>query len=416
MFLWLILCFVVGMKILHTPNLMVIVLALSVLKPMDSLAATVLTSEPYFGLDQKKCLVNRPSGQMAEYDSGYIASEDCSWIYLLPPKKVSLETRLGFYTKDLAFDCEHYNQFQEHLKSTNPSDPSYQILFKNFQSFKKIALEKYKDQNVVSMQVEIILNLNRLKKAYELANPDLRAVFLGSALDNGYLDFFISSNEASDAENDRILLQNSRTKLIVRNAAATTIFFDIDQTCQLISKKDQKGMISGTYSFSYPVQVKGLSRYDYDADQIKKTVQNFFEKHPSGSFKTVDLVNAIRSNGSGLSAVLSEGAYPGYFGFQKFEFIQVLNAFAYTQVFNALEKQNVLALNANYVDVTNRKVTKECQYFTHYCYDKTWQILKKEVDWNQFQRDLSDTLVRYQSNGSQYQTLYFTSNSLMVEE
>jgi hypothetical protein len=415
-FLWLILCFVVGMKILHTPNLMVIVLALSVLKPMDSLAATVLTSEPYFGLDQKKCLVNRPSGQMAEYDSGYIASEDCSWIYLLPPKKVSLETRLGFYTIDLAFDCEHYNQFQEHLKSTNPSDPSYQILFKNFQSFKKIALEKYKDQNVVSMQVEIILNLNRLKKAYELANPDLRAVFLGSALDNGYLDFFISSNEASDAENDRILLQNSRTKLIVRNAAATTIFFDIDQTCQLISKKDQKGMISGTYSFSYPVQVKGLSRYDYDAEGIKKTVQSFFENHKANTFKTTDLVNAIRSTGNGLSAVLSEGAYPGYSGFQKLAFIQVLNAFGYTQVFSALEKQSAIGITANYVDVSSTNEAKECKYFTHFCKDKSWQVFKKEVDWDQFQKDLSDSLSRYSSSGSQYQTLYFNSNSSMIED
>jgi hypothetical protein len=403
-----------------------------------SIAATQL---PYFGPDQKKCNVMQPEGELSRIDSGYVTSEDCSFVYVLPPSKGVIETLPATFTDDMSLDCHELSKISELIRKTDALDPNldrYRMMYDlKFDTY--TAKHKGDFSNVVASAG---MEWNELIAAYKNANKNSFSEFRPMPIKFGVLSisknvldnlenrknhFFVevssykapdrsvmNSTQAVDA--DFSYLSTSGSDFLMGQSVAMNIKFDFLLTCSILLNNQNPKVFNGTYTYVYPVQSKGLRRYKYDAEKIKETVKTFIELTNQNSFKVEDLVARLKSDSQIMSVELNEGAFPDTSDLEKVEFKNDLTTIGYTQIFNALAKQSAISLNTSTVEVADRHEERKCKLFGFIgCHTNVTYTYRKVVNWDQFKNDLIENLKIPEVLGSQYQTNYFTSTSSIIE-
>ncbi len=398
------------------------------------------TQLPYFGPDQKKCNIKQPEDEFAEIDSGFVTSEDCSFIYVLPPSSGYVDTTKPIISQDMRTDCRELDEYVQEMGKFKKTDPEYKELRDTYDVKKEQYASQYNNEYSIVV-ADVGMKWNQLVRAYQKANRDSQFEFKPMPIKFGVLSIADANKKEVSNQKEKIkitvssykppenqtnaipqngiidfsYISNSGTDFIMGQKVGLKLMFDFQTTCSiLMNSNNSKGVVSGTYTYAYPVQSKGLKRYTYDVEKIKETVKEFIESTNNDTFKTEDLIKKLQDKSQLMSVELNYGLFPDVSEMDKVQFANDLTTIGYNQIFNSLAKQKAISLNSSYIQVSEQQSRKECWFWFLGCRNVTFTIYKTVLDWTLFKESMIANLKIPEVQGSLYQTHYLTSTSSMV--
>lgn len=414
-----------------------------------SLTASAATQLPYFGPDQMDCGVRYPTGAYAELDAGFVPSEDCSYIYILPPKTGIFETQAIQAPSTTQIACTHINQAIEGLMTVNatPGTPEYNTatlralgLLRNYQNTVKETFTA----PAAYASGSASFDWNGLIRAYQDANPGLKwgSQFIAMPIRAGVLSmasarsvpgslgefenelysvrvssYLPPAGNASTASTDSAplylsFLEGDRSSFIMGQSVGLEVRYGMLAACGLSENAQASQSLSGTYTYVYPVQSKGLVRYEFNKDKLIPMIQNFINSRRD-SFTTEDLLKLIKDT-QAFNIVINEGAFSDTrINNQIEDFKDDLTAKAGEIMLSLLANQSSISLKASTWIETNTHSQKKCHgaWFLKKCSTHVWVTKTSHVNWEQFANDLSQNLSVPDISAQAYKTFYIMSTS-----
>jgi hypothetical protein len=418
---------------------------------LASLTASAATQLPYFGPDQKNCGVAAPAGPYSDYDVGFVSSEDCHFIYILPPKFGTFETRPVQYSVISQNICEQVNQAIKGLMTitATPGTPEYSSASARALAQVKNYKEQLKDAFPgveAYASASASFDWNGLVQAYHDANPHLAgfAQFLAMPIRSGVLSMasagattgslgefenelysvrvssYQSPATAEAGNNVRLpsylsFLDDNRTSFVMGQSVGLELRFGIAAACSLAQNAHPEQALSGTYTYVYPVQSKGLVRYEFNKDYLIPLIRDFITSRRDG-FTTIDLANMIKEK-QAFKIVINEGAFSdAQISDQLEEFKNDLAAKGTEIMLNLLASQSAISMAASTTVETTVNRQRECHgaWFWKHCNTRVWTTSRSIVDWNRFADDLTRNLAVPDVSAETYKTFYIMSTSAVV--
>lgn len=414
-----------------------------------SLSASAATQLPYFGPDQQDCGVQYPTGAYADFDAGFVPSEDCSYIYILPPKTGVFETSAVQFFTVAQQACTDINTTFKNLMTVNatPGTPEYNSAslraLSSVRNYQDLIKEMFTG-SAATASGSASFDWNGLIRAYQAANPALarRSQFIAMPIRAGVLSVanartvrgslgefenefysveptgYVSPNTSDEGPTtDRVplylsFLQNDPASVIMGQSVGLKVNFSMLGACGLKSDSDASQFLSGTYTYVYPVQSKGLVKYEFDKDTLIPLIRNFIASR-GDSFTTDDLVKVIRENHA-FNIIINEGAFSDTRINQQIEEYRAdLGAKATELMLNILANQSAISMKASTWIESTTHSQRECHgaWFWKRCSTRVWVTTTSHVNWDQFANDLTRNLTVPSVSAQSYKTFYIMSTS-----
>lgn len=432
-----------AMKLCHSSLCVRIVLGLASIPGVSGLAAGA-TQLPYFGPDQRNCNINLPAGPYADLDAGFVPSEDCSHIYVLPP-------RFGvFEAQPIQFSVISKNACPGIASAiqgfTPPAGSDYQAQLQaaaQLESYKaaiKMALPGVEAYAAASAS----LDWNGLVRAYKSSNPGRGIQFLAMPIRAGVLSMGSATKHVGtlkEFENElhsvRVssyqppaaggsdsfeplptylaITEDDASSFIMGQSVGLEVRFGILGACRLNDASRAEDGLSGTYTYVYPVQSKGLVRYEFNKDVLVPVIRKYIQDHKE-SFSTQELSDEIKGK-QAFNIVINEGAFPDTGITDRIEeFKKTLGAQATDTMLQLLSRQNAISLSIATTRVTTEHRSRRCSgsLFWKRCHTDVWYSTSEHVDWERFADDLVRNFKAPDVSAQTYKTFYIRSTSAVV--
>ncbi len=422
--------------------------------PLPTLAGTTL---PYFGPDQKNCQIKSPAGDLARYDAGFIPSENCEYIYVLPPKSGVIEFRKPQFETIVNSTCEWIKSEKERiLKDDSGSQtglsPAEVIRRKTaeLRNFEKEVNRITSDPAAVAAGAAYF-DWNALIRAYREANPATKASFVAMPVQIGALSvsrhkkeggFTVTQNNlvselivsgvrfpeetATDADDATglplysSLFGNQNT--IMGQSAGLLMNFNLTGACTLYENRiGLEKMLSGSYTYVYPVQTKSLSRVEFNQDILSSALNDFSKRHVGTEFYLDEFINAIEAS-KAFEITLKEGS------FSDPDLSSSLTDFKADLIAKAAEVLSAsLVRQSKLAKVAATQITTEDQPETHChqqnflnpirsCSELRFKINTTTVDWSKVAKEISENMNPPESATQSYKTFYVVGTSPLLSK
>jgi hypothetical protein len=422
-----------------------ILFALSSASPLAS-AATQL---PYFGPDQKNCGVAYPTGTFAEIDAGFVPSEDCSYIYVLPPKIGNFEAMPVQYSFVAANACTKINEAIKGMLTVNatPGTPEYELAqrraLRAVEAYTSDVKEMFPGIQAYA-SASASLDWNGLVRAYEIANPQLGAQFVAMPIRAGALSMasaaaipgsigefesqlysvrvsaYTPPATHSGASQSRLpaylsFIEGDRSSFIMGQSVGLEIRFGIDGACNLSSVNHPEDSLSGTYTYVYPVQSKGFVRYEFNKDILIPVIRDYITSH-TGRFSTDELAAVIKQK-KAFNVILNEGAFSDSRINDNLEEFKTAMATQATEIMlGLLASQSAVSMAAASTEVITSHSSRECHgaLFWRHCNTRHWNTSHTVVNWTRFASELIANFKAPDLSAESYKTFYVMSTSAIA--
>lgn len=413
--------------------------------------ASAATQLPYFGPDQMNCGVAHPAAPHDKIDAGYVSSEDCSFVYVLPPKTGVFETLPIQYSAIASNVCTSYNSVVASILAIKEpvGTPEYYAAYLRALGQVSNLSEQLKTSfpgvNAYASS-SAAFGWNGLIRAYQEANPHIRSSFVAMPVRIGFLsmasavqpgsgieefanhDFDVRVSAYQPAGNglgtsSELLppylsfIAEDKTSFLMGQSVGLELRFGIMGACGLSKKSNPEQVLSGTYTYVYPVQSKGLVRYEFKKELLVPVIKDFVLSRRE-AFTTDALLATIREKRA-FNVVVNEGAFPntGING-QLEDFKTELSAKATDIMLSLLATQSAVSLRgATWVETTTHS-SRNCSgaLFWKRCRTNTWVTRTTHVDWNRFANDLAANFTVPNVSAETYKTFYNIETSALVPQ
>ena len=407
--------------------------------------AFAATQLPYFGPDMPNCHVAYPGAAYQDVDAGFVASEDCSYIYVLPPNSGSFATR-PIQLSGLAQDvCPAFNDAKKSILTSVDHHDSGAMTralgkVKNMQETLATDFTGTQAWAVGSAS----LDWNGLIRAYQQANPQLGSQFVAMPVRLGMLSmaaaapadpmvddgddqllrvrvssFHPPDNQRNDTEgllpSYLSYISQDKSSFLMGQAVGLELDFGIVGACGLTATARASDALSGTYTYVYPIQSKGLVRFEFDRGNVTSIVRQYIGNQRNG-FSAQGLIDQLRT-AHAFNIIINEGAFSDAKLTQTInEFKDDLLAKATDIMLNQLATESAISLKTATWTTTQSHSSTECHGFLFFksCDTRVWITTESHVDWDRFASDLTENLKVPDIQAQSYRTFYMTSTSAIV--
>jgi hypothetical protein len=391
------------------------------------------TTMPYFGPEQKNCVINRPS----EVDSNYIADEDCTRIYVLPPSR----GRFDFSTPSYSMDTDMCPAIRDEIAEITAKDPVTHRHSKDWIAERDSFIQSIYEMNpdhAGFLSGAAMLDWNKLIDQYQQLNP--KVTVLKMPIQIGALTIGLSGGSSSSdlmtknqigrlditgvkfprlgVSNGLSLYENlfkDQNTFIMGQSLGFTLGLSLPAACDLKSEQHADAMISATYTYIYPVQTKGILKISLKTDSIQNEVKSFILSK-QGSFSPEELNKMVTEKGV-FEIEINTGAFSG---------VSPSDLNAYKDDLMKLATQGLISALRNNFDQAKADATviqywknwrTECSGFLFWnsCKTINWITQTEEINWNKVAEDVLHHLEGVVSaEASQYKTFFQISTSAIV--
>jgi len=417
--------------------------ALMLLTPFTTFANTAL---PYFGPDQKNCGITQPAWAK-DADAGFVASENCSFIYILPPQRGKLKLAAPFYQDTVSVTCPEILAARQEIVRSQPAqanNPEEKIRLgslriKELDRYEKLVDPYYKGSAAI-VYGGAFLGWNELVAAYRASNPHSRAAFVQMPIRIGAFSlseravgekedsFFGERNLLSYLEVSGLRFPDKQTQgtdfpgmnaffgtnaIIMGQAAGLQMGINMRGACTMFNQQaNPQLLLSGTYTYLYPVQTQAAYVITFDPAALKGRIITFFSKK-NKLFTLADLKSAIIGEDSpAVNIEIMDGAFPeGDMGSKLSEKYKDILLTKVTEYMIALlaERANI-AIASNTSVYTENHWQRDCNSgflgFGKSCDTKTWTTTREEIDWPGVVIELSKHFRAPSGRAKEYKTFY----------
>ena len=404
------------------------------------------TQMPYFGPDQQNCMINQPSDHYKEIDSGFVSSEDCKFIYILPPSEGEIIFSDIDISKGTMDDCDFFEEKIAEIISTFPKtdDPDYERkLFRKTEilnNFKKSFLksqEPYPGKTAGKAE----FHWNELIKAYKDANPNSTSQFVSMPIIQGMLSMKDADREEENNNRpvkihvDGIDLPKKQKKVetistkeyefmsldsasfIMGQKVGITAELDFLKSCDVRKTLKNKTPVAATYTYIFPVQTKGLVRIKPDLTALKLQISAYL-KNKKNVISKEELLEIFTKNNT-FEIEINNGLYSTQDDLSVIEdFRKELMAKTTEIVLGTLANQQAISLKKAEkvisVPHSNRVAIRGIFGIKIGEMEITWTTNETVIDWEKFEKDLLENLNLPSAQASNYTHLNFFSTSAMI--
>ncbi len=384
------------------------------------------SSLPYIGPQQENCNVRTPGVVANDIDAGYLASEDCKTIYVLPP----VEGRFRFGHASSTWDvklCPLVNRsldlVGEHVKKIETA---------NFEEARKLNIEARElsaavnsiggDRVVSLVAGSAQLGWERIVQAYKTLNPntDVRRLPIATGIfsTSTYAESDLSLSqpvggvrkvevhglklppEMSSSENmavpeyiKKIPERPGSVNILMGEGLGFNIYLTLAGACSL--QPDARHPIAGTYTYFYPVQTKSFFRVALDENLLEREIMEMAASK-NGAVNVDELYNKV-SQSKSVEIVLNNGMIDNNEEVKRLEveYKEDLTKFAIENVLaivgsemkSMVERATYIEKEARYQRVCKRRFLRSKK-----CHTNTYYVEVKKIDWNNLKQQLGSLL------------------------
>lgn len=415
---------------------------------LGATAASAATTLPYLGPDQQNCGITQPK-DLEAIDAGYIPSEDCRFIYVLPPSKGIFEAYQPVYTNAAAEECGYIQDTLAQMRkpAVPESDPRYRQAqmqaAQEVANFRNLITDMYTGPHAV-VSASASLQWNQLIRAYQRANPLSVSQFIAMPVRVGALsmagaDARIGTlgefeNELYSVEVSRYVppassatldtneaplylsfLREDKSSVLMGQSVGMQLRLGMFQACQLRRAPQPEQYLSGTYTYVFPIQTKGYVTFKFEKELLTNEIRKFIEERRD-AFTTDDLLAHVRQKGV-FSVEMNSGYVPNRGIDEKLEeFKTELGARAVEVLLGVLAQQTAVSMRAATYEYLQEHRQQVCRRFLFMkrCQTHVWHTAHTRVDWVRFAADLSRNLNVPDLSAQTYRTFFMMSTSAIV--
>lgn len=421
-----------------------------------AMPAAANTTLPYFGSDQKDCGVIQPR-DMADSDGGYHTSEDCKYIYVLPPAHSVFKLARPGYAYNVDIRCPMIERAEAEiakpLDDPNATDAQkYQYIMDRIGWLNRLdrTLERSYPEVAAVVSGSASLGWNKMVNAYRRANKDNFRVSESSFVQmpirigalsvvnpvikqdelgvvrGGMLKYSTVAGQEFSEEARNSLKSLSLPGLwemmgpgsvIMGQAVGVQLGFNMRAAClmhkSIGERLDPSAFLAGTYTYIYPIQTKARFSISFNEDEIRTRISQFFTTH-KGAFTVDDIKASFGGERSGAVEIkIWDGAFAesemGKKIAENYKDALLTKVTEYMMV--------LLAENANISIAQNTSVVLD-HHSSHSCSRSglfgwkkscsttTWVTSRNVIDWPGVIRDLSSRFKAPSGNVVEYKSYY----------
>ena len=410
---------------------------------------------PYTMPGDPRCgVIHQPSGKLADQDGGYVASEDCSVVYVLPPKSGEIRMSTPVFDEAPMIYCPGILELRKKLnvvmaQSTGTLSDWMNIL-RQIKEFEAAVRDLY--PGVAGMAAgSASFSWNEMIRAYREANPWSAASFVAMPIRAGALTLTEGethgANQAGSSDDSRPLKTDmswwieaaglqlpehpsttenaplpevyrqlyGKNSVIMGQSVGLQMSFGLIGACGMINHEagDYRNALSATYTFVYPVQTKAVVEIRVKRQSIRDLASKFIgESRSKGAgFRFDDFKNSLESKGVLVDVVINTGETSGTADQFIKDFQSDVTRQFYQTILGAIQNQGAISILGSQSVSSQNHHSEECTYrgpfhlFRH-CEDRTYTTTSTQVDWDKAFRDLDSSILAPAASGTKYWTFY----------